>query len=194
MSIGPTIIELTPALRELACLPTTSAGADSGMEPRATSRPAEDPSPAPDILLIVHGTPGPQGSKSFKGMRASKTTGKSTPVLVESSKKVAPWRADVEHAAVVAGISSLTGPLAVSMAFTLAPPKRLPKGRTRPTCYPDLSKLIRATEDALTGQAWIDDAQVVEYRSTAKYYPGQHPDALDEPGAVIRVWTIGGAA
>jgi Holliday junction resolvase RusA-like endonuclease len=78
------------------------------------------------------------------------------------------------------------------MVFTLKPPQRMPKGRTRPTCYPDLSKLIRATEDALTGLAWGDDAQVVEYRDTVKTYPGGHRDALDSPGAVIRIWQIGG--
>jgi hypothetical protein len=38
-----------------------------------------------------------------------------------------------------------------------------------------------------------NDSQVVRYQDTGKYYPGQHRDALDEPGVVIRVWRIGGA-
>lgn len=147
----------------------------------------------PDISLAVYGTPGPQGSKSFKGMRASKTGGKQVPVLIESSKKVKPWRALVADAAKDAGCKPLVGPLAVSMYFTLKPPARMPKGRVYPTCYPDTSKLFRSTEDALTGIAWIDDAQVVEYLGSGKRYPGQD-NALDQPGAVIRVWRIGGNA
>lgn len=152
----------------------------------------------PDISLAVYGTPGPQGSKSFKGMRASKTGGKQVPVLVESSKKVKPWRALVADAAKAAGCTPLAGPLAVSMHFTLKPPQSMPKDRivdgvAYPTCYPDTSKLIRSTEDALTKRAWFDDAQIVEHRDCGKHYPGQHPDALDAPGAVIRVWRIGGA-
>lgn len=147
---------------------------------------------AADLQIVVFGTPGPQGSKSFKGMRVSKTSGKQTPVLIESSKKVKPWRSDVAAAAKEIGCAPLAGPLAVSVVFTLKPPQRMPKGRTHPTCYPDLSKLLRSTEDALTGLAWADDAQVVEYRDTAKTYPGAHRDALDAPGAVIRIWRIGG--
>jgi len=149
---------------------------------------------AADLQIIVFGTPGPQGSKAFKGMRASKTSGKQTPVLVESSKKVKPWRTAVADAARKFDGEPLAGPLAVSMVFTLKPPQRMPKGRTHPTCYPDLSKLLRSTEDALTGLAWVDDAQVVEYRDTAKAYPGGHRDALDTPGAVIRIWQIGGTS
>lgn len=147
----------------------------------------------PDLTVTVYGTPGPQGSKSSKGTRTSKKTGKQVPILVESSKKVKPWREAVAAAARQAGITPMTGPLAVSMYFTLKPPARMPKGRIYPTCYPDTSKLFRSTEDALTGIAWIDDAQVVEYLGSGKRYPGQD-NALDQPGAVIRVWRIGGGA
>lgn len=151
----------------------------------------------PDLTITVYGTPGPQGSKSFKGMRASKDGSKQVPVLIESSKKVKPWRALVADAAKDAGCKPLAGPLAVSMHFTLKPPKGMPKDRivngvAYPSCYPDTSKLLRSTEDALTKRAWFDDAQIVEYRGSGKHYPGQHPDALDQPGAVIRVWRIGG--
>lgn len=37
------------------------------------------------------------------------------------------------------------------------------------------------------------DAQIVRWEAE-KTYPGWHPDALDEPGAVIRVFHIGGEA
>jgi Holliday junction resolvase RusA-like endonuclease len=142
----------------------------------------------PHIRLVVYGTPGPQGSKKAVGTRMAQS-GRRVPILVESSAKVKPWREAVAYAA--AECTPLDGPLAVSMAFTLQPPKRMPKGRTFPTCYPDISKLLRSTEDALTGRAWKDDAQVVEYRDTGKYYPLNHLLALDEPGVLIRIWKIG---
>lgn len=157
----------------------------------------------PDLTITVLGIPGPQGSKSFKGMRASKVSGKAVPVLVESSAKVKPWRANVVEAAQAAVRAAYVGclanrwpmfdgPVAVGMVFTLPAPKRMPKGRTHPSVKPDISKLIRSTEDALTdARIWVDDALVVAYRDTAKTYPGGHPDALAEPGAVIRIWSIG---
>jgi Holliday junction resolvase RusA-like endonuclease len=181
----------------------TAAGAWPDLERLAIPLPTAG---GADLVIVVYGTPGPQGSKDFKGMRTSKTTGKSHAVLVESSAKVKPWRAAVEDAAKKAAAGAhfgclanrwpmFDGPVAVGMTFTLVAPKRMPKGRINPSVKPDLSKLIRSTEDALTdAKIWTDDALVVEYRHAAKTYPGQHPDALDQPGAVIRIFTIGGAA
>ncbi len=62
---------------------------------------------------------------------------------------------------------------------------------------PDLSKLLRSTEDALTTSGvWTDDGRVVAYRLLAKVYPGEGslwpgcPDlSLPEPGARIILWT-----
>jgi Holliday junction resolvase RusA-like endonuclease len=142
----------------------------------------------PAVQLSVYGTPGPQGSKKAVGTRIGKK-GKPVPILMESSAKVKPWRAAVAEAA--DECTPLVGALAASMIFTLQPPLRMPKDRVLPSCTPDLSKLLRSTEDALKGTAWLDDAQVVEYRDTGKYYPGQHPLALDAPGVVIRIWKIG---
>ncbi|WP_312681328.1 hypothetical protein [Stenotrophomonas chelatiphaga] len=46
------------------------------------------------IRIVVYGSPAPQGSKSFKGLAKSGRA-----ILVESSKKVCPWRQDVKLAA-----------------------------------------------------------------------------------------------
>ncbi len=167
------------------------------------------------VVITVHGIPGPQGSKKAMGTRLTKSGGR-TPVLVESSKKVKPWRLNVTAAAVTAMETGqyqdlvplrqglLDGPLAVSMVFTMREqptgkpswwPSEAPWSRKllwRPATMPDLSKLARSTEDALTGVVWKDDARVVEYVRLAKYYVG-HPaeDVLpDGPGAVIRVWQL----
>ncbi len=147
-----------------------------------------------DLEFVVYGIPAPQGSKSFKGLRDGRA------LLVESSKKVKPWRAAVRTAAVVAtsavpGWVPLDGPLVAAMVFTLPKPVSAPKRRrTWPMRYPDVSKLCRATEDAMSGVVWADDARVVEYRRLAKAYPGEARGALDMPGAVIRVWRMDGAA
>lgn len=161
------------------------------------SRPAPGNTP-PDAELVVFGTPAPQGSKSgFALKQGGVYTGRVA--MKESSNKVKPWRAAV-HAIAIAGKSEgwvpLDGPLAVEMVFTMRKPASAPKRRrTWPDRYPDVSKLIRSTEDALTSAGiWADDARVVEYRRAAKVYPLEGIDALDRPGAVIRVWRIGGAA
>lgn len=148
-----------------------------------------------EIGLIVYGTPAPQGSKSFKGMF------KGHAVLAESSKKVKPWRMDVKAAAERVmdefGLTEpMDGPLCVAMVFTMAKPSSAPKTRrTWPDRMPDLSKLIRSTEDALTDAGlWADDARVVEYMRVAKVYPGEDPDSLNRPGVRIVVRRMVAAA
>lgn len=170
--------------------------------------PAADVAPraGSTITIIAFGTPGPQGSKSFKGTRTTKS-GRRTPILVESSKKVKPWREAVADAATEALYRlspaerrryPLTGPLQAEMVFTLKPPARIPAERfvdgvPYPAAYPDSSKLVRSTEDALTGVIWGDDAFVVRYTLVEKLYLGT-PGALDWTGAVIRVSPLGGGS
>lgn len=163
------------------------------------------PAPSPTVELRVYGQPAPQGSKRAVRMGARVT-------MIESSKKVAPWRQDVSAAAqrfiadwqqangvVGAGAvltestwQALDGPLVAAMVFTLAKPASAPKRRTTwPQSAPDLSKLARSTEDALTTAGlWRDDARVVEYGRLAKCFPLEDPDALRSPGALVRVWTM----
>lgn len=141
------------------------------------------------LRLRIYGMPAPQGSKRFVG-RAKNGRG----IMVESSKKVKPWRQDVKAAAeaVRNGADPLDGPLRVTMVFTLPKPKSAPKRRrTWPMRTPDLSKLARSTEDALTDAGlWVDDSRVVEYGFLAKRYPGEGTMALEAPGAVIVVERI----
>jgi crossover junction endodeoxyribonuclease RusA len=141
------------------------------------------------VHLIVYGTPAPQGSKKFVGV-----TKEGRGLLVESSKKVKPWRMDVKAAAELvrdahAASMPLEGPLVVSMVFTLPKPSSAPKRRqTWPDRKPDVSKLARSTEDALTDAGfWADDARVVLYEVLGKCYPGEHPLALSSPGVRVSV-------
>lgn len=139
----------------------------------------------PTLTVIAYGQPAPQGSKRHVGGGR----------MIESSKHVKPWREAVKAAFLTyrpAGHHPIDGPLAVDMVFTVAKPKSAPKRRrTWPNRMPDLSKLARATEDALTDAGvWRDDAQVVEYRRLAKVYPGEDCDSLTSPGVVIRLYTL----
>ena len=53
---------------------------------------------------------------------------------------------------------------------------------------PDLSKLARSTEDALTAAGiWTDDARVVEYGLLAKRYPNEGRGSLEAPGVLITI-------
>lgn len=86
--------------------------------------------------------------------------------MVESSKKVGPWRADVELAARRAMIETFTGPVAVTITFLMPMPKSRPaRVRSAGTAWssvrPDIDKLARSTLDALTASTIIsDDARV----------------------------------
>lgn len=147
-----------------------------------------------ELRIDVYGRPAPQGSKRHVGRG----------VMIESSRHVKPWRQCVQAAAMEAinyrgGIYPLDGPLTVSMVFTTARPKgHYRTGRNahllrdaapaRPAVTPDLSKLLRSTEDALTDAGvWRDDALIVEYTRAAKVYVGADPDALFVPGARITI-------
>lgn len=140
--------------------------------------------------IVVYGSPAPQGSKKFVGTFAGKD-GRQHAKLVESSKKVRPWRDDVKAAALLVrdGRPPLDGPLIVRMVFTLPKPASSPKTRRSwPMRKPDVSKLVRSTEDALTDAGiWADDARVVEYARLAKVFPGEDKDALESTGAVIEI-------
>lgn len=137
------------------------------------------------MTIIVYGLPGPQGSKSFKGMSK-----RGHAILAESSKKVRPWRQDVVAAVHAQHPNHIrfVGPVRAVFIFTLPKPKSAPKRRkTVPDRAPDTSKLVRSTEDALTtAGVWEDDARVVESAS-AKRYPNEGLGALPSPGCLIIV-------
>lgn len=145
-----------------------------------------DPISLPDMAgeysFKVYGLPAPQGSKRHVG----------NGILVESSKRVRPWREAVKQAALDARVpaggvlrATLTGAVSVDVLFYLPKPKSAPK-RFYAAKRPDLDKLLRSTFDAL-GEAgvWGDDSQVVEVRAGKTYAePGK---ALDVPGATITI-------
>jgi len=104
--------------------------------------------------------------------------------MLEMSKYVEGWRAAVKAEATkqATGWVLLDEPCWLRVAFYIERPKR-PKFTDRPGVAPDLSKLVRATEDALTGVAWRDDSRVVATLSE-KFWADDRG-----PGAFVRVST-----
>lgn len=149
-----------------------------------------------ELIIAVRGLPAPQGSKRHVG----------NGVMLESSKHVGPWRDAVAAAALQyrqarRGIAwPIDGPVKAVMDFYFARPrKHYRTGRMADilrddapeyhTQYPDASKLIRATEDALTTAGiWADDARAVIVTGWKHWAGGEQL-----PGAVIRLTPLGEA-
>lgn len=153
----------------------------------------------PALTITVHGRPAPQGSKRYAGHRRNAASGRVSAVLVEQSKRVKPWRAQVttatQHAMRDAHQTApLDGPLGADITFTVLKPTSAPKRRrTWPTTRHsgDLDKLLRSSFDGIADAgAVVDDARIIRVTAT-KTYPGEHPLALDQPGALIRLYTLG---
>lgn len=156
------------------------------------------------MIFTVIGVPAPQGSKKFVGHAKAKTPGAKygRAILVEMSKKVKPWRQDVTAAALAARGDAvpMEGPIVVRMLFFLPKPLHAPKNRkTYAMRAPDLSKLIRSTEDAITDAGvWMDDSRVVQ-TIAEKTYVGETlgiysalPESFNgrtliAPGAIVEI-------
>ena len=98
--------------------------------------------------------------------------------ITDSNRSVAGWQqlvAEAANHALAAVPSSERAVLARGVRLTVAFYLPRPKKYARPgisvahMVAPDLSKLIRAVEDALTGVVYRDDAQIVELLATKQY-------------------------
>ena len=113
-------------------------------------------------------------AQSMGSKRAFVPKGWVRPIITDSNRNLKSWQSLV---AAVAGETIrarddwqiLEGPVRLSAAFYLPRPKGLPKKYVAHTKAPDVSKLLRSTEDALSGIVYRDDSQIVEVL-TGKYY------------------------
>ena len=159
------------------------------------------------LTFNVNGTPGAQGSKRHVGRG----------ILVESSSKVKPWRADVKAAAENAvdvlakfePFQPFDGPVHATITFRFRRPKShhrtgrnahllrddaptFPTGRN----LGDLDKLLRSTFDALTAAGVITDDSLIARDSSWKTWcqPGETPGAtimlrnLTTPKPALAAW------
>ena len=123
------------------------------------------------ISFFVPGEPAPQGSKRHIG------NGR----MIESSKKVKPWRDRVTAEAKTHVMDEpMDGHLRLIVNFYMPAPAKTRFG-SRPAGTPDLDKLVRAIGDALTQSKLIkDDARIVSLIAHKHW-------ALDAPGAEITI-------
>lgn len=98
------------------------------------------------ITFQVPGDPVPQGSVRAFNNR----------IVHVKPRQLNAWRQKIEDA--YPG-SMFEGPIAIRAVFSLARPKTVT--RPHPSVKPDIDKLTRALLDALTGQAYVDDSQVI---------------------------------
>lgn len=142
------------------------------------------------LELFVPGRPAPQGSKNGIPIYRGKGPGKvftGRVAQVESSKaKVDEWRGDVRAACldVWAGRAPLDGPIELEVEFIRKRPACAPKSYTPDaSTAPDLSKIVRSTEDAITSAGvWADDGRVVRTTSSKRC-----AEIGETPGAWIRI-------
>lgn len=142
-----------------------------------------------EINFFIQGIPKPGGSKRGFVHPHTKRV-----IITEDCKKNASWRESCKvFASQAFNADPLTGPLAVEFHFVFPRPKgHYGSGKNAnvvkasaplyPAVKPDTTKLIRSTEDALTGLLWKDDAQIVSQNASKSYGT--------RPGATLRVRTM----
>ena len=91
--------------------------------------------------------------------------------------ELATWRALIANAAKAAGCRPIESPIVLTMVFRMKRPKTVK--RDHPTVAPDLDKLARGVGDALTGQAYADDSQIIRIIASKEY--------ADVPGVDIEI-------
>ncbi len=140
------------------------------------------------INFTVYGHPQTAGSKRAFIVRTK--TGKQRAIVTDDNAKGKDWKGDVKQAAaafVQGGQALLQGPLRLSLVFWLPRPTGhygsgknaavlKPSSPPKPKSKPDVLKLARCVEDALTGVLWVDDAQITSEQLAKRYCEfGQQP-------------------
>jgi crossover junction endodeoxyribonuclease RusA len=170
----------------------TAAWADDACEACLDEvQPTPDrPAFAVALTFRVDGLPTPQGNKTaiVRDGKARLIEGRRP----KARKQFADWRAAVAKRGRTVMAERERAPrgtpLTVEYWFFLPRPKTTPRSRWAPSVRPDLDKLERAVNDALTGVVFDDDSQIVDSHTHKRY--------SDEPTAylLVTVHGIGWAA
>lgn len=128
----------------------------------------------PALRFSVHGVAQPKGST-----RAFVPKGWTRPIVTSANKGLKGWEETIRHTLqdVLAKAprpvrdALFEAPVAVTLVFYLPRPKAS-KGARYSTKKPDLDKLVRGANDAMTGLVYRDDAQVVAIGARKCYADG----------------------
>lgn len=130
------------------------------------------------ITIFLRGIiPQPKGS-----IRAFIPRGWTRPVLTSTNAKNKAWAQAVQIEAKKRAPENgpWTGPVSLQVTFFLKKPKAYPKRRDIPHIKkPDLDKLMRSLNDALTGIIYRDDSQI--------FFATARKEYSDDPGAIFTV-------
>ena len=134
----------------------------------------------PPITFFVAGIPKPAGSK--RGFYIAKIK---RVVIVDANPNSKDWKTDVKHEAQRNYSDALLEcPIYLKLTFfQLRPKSHYRSGKNShllkdsapiyPASKPDVLKLARGVEDAITGVIWKDDAQIVDEFLKKRY--GEQP-------------------
>lgn len=143
------------------------------------------------ICFFVPGVPAPGGSKKFVGFNPK--NGRAL-LVDDAGKRNKNWRALVAaHGYNHAPDQLLEGAIAVNFKFFMPRPKKhyrtgkfsealRPDAPTWHTVKPDVLKLTRSTEDALTSVVWKDDCTTATITTEKRYG--------EDPGCMITISTL----
>ena len=139
------------------------------------------------IQFYVAGVPKPSGSKRGFFIKSINRV-----VITDANKNSKDWKQDVKEEAIkhAPGVKLLECPLRVSLEFFMTRPKsHYRSGKNAhllkddapafPKSKPDVLKLARGVEDAITGIIWLDDSQIVTELLTKRY--------ADKPGVQVNI-------
>lgn len=131
------------------------------------------------VAFEVFGIAQPKGSGKSFGFLLKDDSGK--PVMkngkplirtatTHDNPKTKGWQQLVAEAAQPCARDGIfTGPIVMVVTFRLPRPQSLAKKHVHHTKKPDIDKLIRSTNDALTGLLYTDDAQIVDLHTRKRY-------------------------
>lgn len=138
------------------------------------------------ISFFISGVAKPAGSKRGFFIPKLKRV-----VITDANPNSRDWKTDVKHAAIEHYQGPLLDcPIKLRLTFHVMRPKShyrsgknaalLKDGAPKfPTSKPDVLKLARGVEDALTSVIWKDDAQIVDEHLWKKY--------SDRPGVLVEI-------
>lgn len=138
------------------------------------------------IEFYVAGNPKPAGSK--RGFYIAKIK---RVIITDANPNSKDWKIDVKHEVQKNYNGELWDcPIRLSLAFyQLRPKSHYRSGKNShllkddapkyPTGKPDVLKLARGVEDAITGIVWVDDSQIV-VENLSKHYS-------DKPGVLVKI-------
>ena len=119
------------------------------------------------IAFFVKGLPRPQGNHRTGRRRDG------TPFTYDSTRGLHDWRTmialEAQRTARLAHHTVTDGPVELEVTFHLPRPKYIKDATPPHTVKPDVSKLLRAVEDALTGVLYTDDSRIVQCTCSKRY-------------------------